>query len=185
MATFNVLVSGLPFRMRHNKAMATVIANGVGDFVELPSENSTHDDGMSLRIKIKMDITKPLKRALRVKCVNGEAIMVTFTYERLPNFCYRCGIIGHLLKDCKIQFDIEAACGDVSEDSMEWGPWLRATTNPQRNRLLGGADNTPSTRIFDDRKISPENHKSGTSANFGKIGDFYDTAQSHAIIVKS
>lgn len=81
--------------------------------------------------------------------------MVTFTYERLPNFCYRCGIIGHLLKDCKVQFDIEAACGNASEETMEWGPWLRASTNPQKNHLLGGMDIALSTRIFIDRQTPP------------------------------
>lgn len=85
--SFHVLVSGISIGMMH-RAMATVIGNGIGEFIDLPKGKDKTEEGMFLRIKVKIDISKPLKRALRVKCVNGESIMVTFTYERLPNFCY-------------------------------------------------------------------------------------------------
>lgn len=96
-ADFHVLVNGLPISMMH-RAMATIIGNGLGEFINLDTSSKSLNDGMVMRIRVKIDINKPLKRALKVKCANGEALIVTFTYERLPNFCYRCRIIGHLLK---------------------------------------------------------------------------------------
>ena len=36
----------------------------------------------------------------KINMEDGEARWVHFKYERLPNFCYRCGLLEHDLKDC-------------------------------------------------------------------------------------
>ena len=30
-----------------------------------------------------------------------------FKYERLPNFCYRCGLLEHALKDCTRKDEVD------------------------------------------------------------------------------
>lgn len=50
---------------------------------------------------MKIDIDKPLKRWLRLKLGKTEEItVVNLRYERLPEFCFACGRIGHGIKEC-------------------------------------------------------------------------------------
>lgn len=60
--------------------------------------------GMFARMKVSLDISKPLKQGVWVKSDNAlEDICILLLYARLPNFCYMCGKIGHLQRDCHIQ----------------------------------------------------------------------------------
>ncbi|KAL0439195.1 UNVERIFIED_CONTAM: hypothetical protein Slati_2402500 [Sesamum latifolium] len=51
-------------------------------------EESRRAWGASLRIRVAINVTNPLIRALRVRTTLGDALLVSFTYERLQNFCY-------------------------------------------------------------------------------------------------
>lgn len=53
-----------------------------------------------MRIQVLVDVRHPLKRTKKVKKQGGDAIMVTFQYERLETFCYLCGILGHMESLC-------------------------------------------------------------------------------------
>lgn len=48
-----------------------------------------------LRIKVAIDVRHPLKSKMRIKKSGGDWIWIHFKYERLPSFCFFCGIIGH------------------------------------------------------------------------------------------
>ena len=67
--------------------------------MEIPSE-SRECWGKFMRVKVRLDISKPLKRWLRLKLGKlEEVIMVGLKYERLPDFCYAYGRIGHGIKE--------------------------------------------------------------------------------------
>ncbi|CAN1812953.1 hypothetical protein LINPERHAP1_LOCUS26695 [Linum perenne] len=53
-----------------------------------------------------MDIRLPLKREKKVKLGGGYTGTCKFRYERLPNFCYICGKIGHIDRFCEVLFHI-------------------------------------------------------------------------------
>ncbi|KAL0292084.1 UNVERIFIED_CONTAM: hypothetical protein Scaly_2605700 [Sesamum calycinum] len=76
-----------------------------------------------MRLRVAIDVTKPLPRVLKIRTVLGDEHTVTFTYERLPNFCYLCGKLGHISKWCDSRFQSEFV--DPGENSP-YGPWLRA-----------------------------------------------------------
>ena len=50
----------------------------------------------SARLRILLDVTKPLRRVQRVALKGGTSALIEIKYERLPTFCYMCGVIGHI-----------------------------------------------------------------------------------------
>ncbi|GAB2214963.1 hypothetical protein Drorol1_Dr00019332 [Drosera rotundifolia] len=57
--------------------------------------------GRYLRIRVELDVTKPLRRGAVLKFGDkGIEDWFPFQYERLPNFCYICGRLEHVERDC-------------------------------------------------------------------------------------
>ena len=52
-----------------------------------------------------------------------KASWAVFKYERLPIFCYRCGIIGHQDKECP---QLKMGCFSSDDDGFQFGPWLHS-----------------------------------------------------------
>jgi hypothetical protein len=78
--------------------------------------------GETLWAKVTLDLHKPLMRG-RMLRVNGSSMLIGFQYERLPKFCYRCGVIKHGVTGCS------ASSGARKQNALvEFGPWLRATS---------------------------------------------------------
>ena len=41
-----------------------------------------------LKIRVAIDVNKPLKRGKMVSVLGGGSVLAMFRYERLPDFCY-------------------------------------------------------------------------------------------------
>ncbi|KAI8018292.1 hypothetical protein LOK49_LG04G01537 [Camellia lanceoleosa] len=56
---------------------------------------------------------------------SSQPVWVSFRYERLPNFCFACGILGHGTRDCATRL-----LGSTVDNTtrFQYGPWLRADT---------------------------------------------------------
>ncbi|KAJ1422241.1 Zinc knuckle CX2CX4HX4C [Sesbania bispinosa] len=85
----------------------------------------TKEKGIYLRCLIEMDVTKPLLGGISVGSKEDGVSWISFQYERLPQFCYACGLVGHEEELCKRRRKSELV-GEGSEEE-EWGPWLRAS----------------------------------------------------------
>ncbi|KAK3204417.1 hypothetical protein Dsin_018463 [Dipteronia sinensis] len=58
-----------------------------------------------LRVRVVVDVTKPLRRFLQVDIMgDGEEMITVLRYERLPNHCFQCGRLGHLTQECSEGF---------------------------------------------------------------------------------
>ena len=79
--------------------------------------------GEFLRVHVEIDISKPLCWGRRITLDIEEEIWVSFKYEKLPNFCYWCGMISHDGKDCETWL---ARKDSTNIEPHEYGPWLRA-----------------------------------------------------------
>ncbi|KAK4415506.1 hypothetical protein Salat_2658000 [Sesamum alatum] len=120
--------------------------------------------GATMRIRVAIDVTCPLPRALRIQTTLGSEHLVTFTYERLLNFCYLCGRLGHIAKYCEAQYT--KVFQDLGEHTP-FGPWLRAPPS---------ARGQPRSTMQDTSRGSsqiPSNRQptvSKASAIFGEFG---------------
>ncbi|KAL7212868.1 hypothetical protein ACSBR2_015544 [Camellia fascicularis] len=103
---FWVQVHGLPFE-KMTCAHREVIGNRIGRLLEFEALS----DGpllhrSFLRLRVEVDVTKPLLQGfvLRHRGDSGpgnDGIKVYYKYEKLTEFCYDCGRIGHDKQACK------------------------------------------------------------------------------------
>ena len=63
-----------------------------------------------------------LVRGKKITIEGGESRWVSFKYERLPNFNYRCGLLNHALKDCNEGHEHSKEEG---ANVLQYGAWLR------------------------------------------------------------
>ncbi|KAL0407264.1 UNVERIFIED_CONTAM: hypothetical protein Slati_4040300 [Sesamum latifolium] len=130
---FHVHIHGLPLG-KMTKEIASFISNRLGRFKEVELDKNGEAWGSSVHIRVALDITKSLRRALKIRTILGDEQLISFTYERLPNFCYHCGCLGHLSRQCDLQF--QAGFTDPGENTP-FGNWLRAAA-PQVGRGRSG-----------------------------------------------
>ncbi|KAL0318312.1 UNVERIFIED_CONTAM: hypothetical protein Sangu_1987400, partial [Sesamum angustifolium] len=86
-----------------NLGVATIIGNKLGKLCNMDMENSRQSWGASMRIHVALNVTL-LVWALPINTMLGDELVVSFTYERLRNFCYLCGKLGHFSKFPKLRF---------------------------------------------------------------------------------
>ncbi|MCI78824.1 hypothetical protein A2U01_0100095, partial [Trifolium medium] len=48
-----------------------------------------------MRIHVRLDVRIPIRKELKVKNQGGEWHVVQLRYEKLGNFCFLCGVLGH------------------------------------------------------------------------------------------
>lgn len=138
-----VRVSNLPFGMM-NKETGATLGEKIGVFKDVDVGEDGMAVGRVLRIKVLIDIRKPLMRGITVKVGTAEKEKwCSFAYEFLLDFCYTCGHIGHIDKLCEIRlergepqpfsrnlrFIPNKKKGDNMEDKRAWtvkshGPWV-------------------------------------------------------------
>ena len=129
--TFWVQVYDIPFRFA-NKVVAEGLCSGIGEVC--PSDFSVMEGGDFMRVRVILDITKPLSRGCKITLNDGSVCWVSFKYERLPNICYWCGCITHSDKDCDLWIDSE---GTLLVEARQYGAWLRAPLfNPIRKSTV-------------------------------------------------
>ena len=90
----------------------------------IPSEHAKEMVGGDfLRVRVEIDVSKPLCRGRKIAMNADEFIWVAFKYEKLPNFCYWCGRVSHADKECEIWL---ASKGKLTQEQQEYGAWIRA-----------------------------------------------------------
>ena len=79
--------------------MGQFIGNHIG--VHVLTDQSRNGDifGSILRIRVEIDITKPLRRSLLLS-FQGTKVGIDLRYEKLPITYFICGIIGHMEEQC-------------------------------------------------------------------------------------
>lgn len=76
------------------------IYSTTGEVIEVDFDETGATYGGFMRVHICLDITKPLLRGKKLIVGVGQTCWICLSYERLPNFCYSCGKLGHGFKEC-------------------------------------------------------------------------------------
>jgi hypothetical protein len=128
-AAFWIRLVNLPIKSM-TREMGEDIGQRVGRLitVDAPEDNGVAW-GRYLRIRVEVEIAKPLMRGCIIQVEETAPVWVDFRYEHLPIFCYRCGILGHSGSEC-----FTGARTSVF-DRDQYRAWLRAL--PERNNQSG------------------------------------------------
>lgn len=130
---FWIHVHGVPWE-RKNEATAREIGDDIGRYIGAEKDKWGRMMGSYLRIRVAVDITKPIKRCQALKGVKNQLPLV---YEKLPQLCSYCGVMGHGRGDCSARLRAPR-----SEREVEHYPsFLRAGPNqspfPKEHRRDG------------------------------------------------
>ncbi|XBI05112.1 hypothetical protein VPH35_133308 [Triticum aestivum] len=108
-------VKGLPDGLTRRRELAEKVAAKVGDppFTMVVNEGRINP-ASTLGARVFVDVNEPLVRFVPITLKEQKKFSVF--YEKLPDFCFACGWMGHLADEC----------GDGIHDpsSFGWGDWL-------------------------------------------------------------
>lgn len=117
---FWIQIHGLPSGLM-NETVGKQLGNFFGTFLLYDPNNNTSIWRESMRLRIRMDVRKPLKRKKKICKRDGTECVVQCKYERLGDFCFVCGLLSHTERFCSKKLGVQ------QHDSLrEWGSWLRA-----------------------------------------------------------
>ncbi|KAJ9140803.1 hypothetical protein P3X46_031403 [Hevea brasiliensis] len=85
---------------RHPSECAQRIDNDVGEFVSADPNNFTGLWRSYMRVRIRHDVRRPLRRGTRLKQEGDEWFSVTFCFESFSTYCFICGLLGHGERFC-------------------------------------------------------------------------------------
>ncbi|KAJ8445588.1 hypothetical protein Cgig2_012476 [Carnegiea gigantea] len=127
-ARFWVKAYGVP-PLKQTSAFAQFIAAQLGTFYACTCDepNLYCETDKSMNFQVDIDISKPLRREVRM-VVKGKSIWIDLGYVKLPDFCYGCGRLGHVLPgyDC--------VDSKMEEEKLQYGDWLRASLVKSKRR---------------------------------------------------
>ena len=80
-----VQLHGLPVR-RMNPEVANTLISSLGKIEQISDGDTNADGGQAMRIRVRLDVTKPLCRGRKAKLEKGRETLISFKYERSPIF---------------------------------------------------------------------------------------------------
>lgn len=107
----------------HSEETAELIGEKFGEYRGLATMGSAASLDC-LRIKVAVDVDNPLKRGLFLLNDDLDKIWYKVTYERLPMFCFLCGILGHGEANCPTRYEENFV---EPTEGLPYGKWMRAT----------------------------------------------------------
>ncbi|KAK9984749.1 hypothetical protein SO802_034274 [Lithocarpus litseifolius] len=109
---------------RHmTKENGILIGNTLGEVITVDVPECGRAWSTCLLVWVKIDVTQPLCRGKMVRLGESDRRWVSFRYERLLIYCHWCGKLTHDEKDYRLWIQSN---GSLSQDSQQYGPWLRA-----------------------------------------------------------
>lgn len=96
-----IQLHNLPVEFWEGESLETVCSL-FGKLLKIDDLTSSLSRSRFARICVEIDLAKPLKQGFWIGD-DEHRVFVVVLYERLPTFCYKCGIVGHGTNNCSHQ----------------------------------------------------------------------------------
>lgn len=73
-----------------------------------------------LRMRVMIDVNNPLPQGFWLPRAEGQDTWVEFKFERLLDFCFNCGKLGHLQRSCS-----SSVCQLGNSEQTTYGEWMK------------------------------------------------------------
>ena len=153
--TFWVQAYNIPIGFQSEKVVQS-IGTYIGSFLESDVNNFKGVWRNYMRLRVSIDVRKPLKRRMRMKPAGGDWIWVDFKYERLNTFCFICGLLSHTERNCPSLY--EDVGGQVTKP---YDPWMKA---PTRKGMMNSGK-----RWLRNEPLEMEASNFGNKSNSGSV----------------
>lgn len=136
---FWVQIFDLPSN-RMNEDNAGKISDYIGRYLHLEDDPLPHCAHRFLRIRFSVNSASPLVPGCHIKKEDGTRKWISFKYERLPEFCYSCGLLDHMESACTSTW---SNLDTGRPQCRLYGVWLRAGSAGGQNAHQGKSLGTP------------------------------------------
>lgn len=106
----------------------------IGEVEEVEVDEDGVGWGEYLRVRVVIDLQKPLACG-RTIIIRNKTLWVPFKYEKIPKYCFRCGVIRHGTRECA---RVGGHRANNREAEPEFRPWLWVPSPNQRRGMRGG-----------------------------------------------
>ncbi|KAL4309946.1 hypothetical protein GQ457_01G006240 [Hibiscus cannabinus] len=119
---------------------AKKVGDQIGRVLEIEDPISSHGIRRGFfRIRVLIDVSKPLPSGFWASRAGKSNIWVSFKYEHLADFCYKCGCIGHVEAHC-----VKDTVMSIPDPSLpKYGPWMRANPSVSSMKALAEMEKAP------------------------------------------
>lgn len=137
-----IQIHNVPFKYL-TRDMAQNLGEIVGSVIEIDCDENDVWTGPFMRLRVTIDINKPLRRGLKLRIDIADVVWCPIFYEKLPDFCHNCGIIGHTHRECQV-------ISGEDHSSAGYGEWMRATIMKKSvpHRWVGRQSETVNQKDF-------------------------------------
>uniref|UniRef100_A0A803LDR3 Zinc knuckle CX2CX4HX4C domain-containing protein n=1 Tax=Chenopodium quinoa TaxID=63459 RepID=A0A803LDR3_CHEQI len=142
---------------KNNEENARRIGDAIGRYIDM-DKSDVIGINKSLRIRVYLDVNKPLKKSVELKTGKG-LIEVPLKYEKLPVFCYTCGLLEHGEKDC----EEKVVRRNFTEKLRVTTPWkaIKNKTHDEEGDLSSAVRKLFITKRAAKRSEGSETHNTG------------------------
>ncbi|XP_050216179.1 uncharacterized protein LOC126667249 [Mercurialis annua] len=117
---FWVHAFGLP-ASQISKRNAALIGSLFEKMIGMDARDDGEGDlGSIMRVKVLVKVTEAFRRGFFTTEVNRKEKFVSFLYERFPDICFKCGLVGHYSISCSNPVEVA-----TQEGVPDYGLWMR------------------------------------------------------------
>ncbi|PON53097.1 Zinc knuckle CX2CX4HX4C [Parasponia andersonii] len=144
------------------EAIVRFVSSKIGKWLEVDFDDNGRCWGCFTRSQIHFYKKNPLNCRIKVRLGSAsECFWVEVKYECIPDFCFLCGRVRHVVRDCKVKIDEELK----NSTNYNFGAWLKAYSGRR-----SGSSNGWNSNVSQQISMRVESLPSSDIVDGGVIG---------------